>query len=423
MFADIRTASFREVEFHIADTDVSGGRRVVKHEFPQRDIPYTEDLGRKAKSFNVTGFVTGKNYQFQRDKLIEALDKEGAGILIHPIHGEIKVQCETYSYKDSWSDHGKSSFTMTFAETQDTDLVLVTEPPETVIDKLCAELESLCGDIFGANFLTNLSTLYDSALAVVGAVVGAISTVMSIATSVLDFADDITRSVLDAQAGYAGLMQTPDKLARRITAPSKRLQEANRLNRKSNSQTSSLRFGETNNRFASQTSVRIFNALIKLNADLEEQTRSNNLRNTARQIQDAKNKNAVRLLTSTYNTTTAINTALEMKFDTYASASIVRNKLFTMLDDLVLQSENFDNTDEYYQKIKDLKIKIALAIPPQGATLNDIQQISAEVDTCGLVAVFEKYGFLGDIENDFIDRNGIRHPGLISAGSELEVIS
>ena len=94
-----------------------------------------------------------------------------------------------------------------------------------------------------------------------------------------------------------------------------------------------------------------------------------------------------------------------------------------MLDDLVLQSENFDNTDEYYQKIKDLKIKIALAIPPQGATLNDIQQISAEVDTCGLVAVFEKYGFLGDIENDFIDRNGIRHPGLISAGSELEVIS
>ena len=422
MFADIRTASFREVEFHVADTDVTGGRRVVKHEFPQRDIPFTEDLGRKAKSFNVSGFVTGKNYQFQRDKLIEALDKEGTGILIHPIHGEIKVQCENYSYKDSWSDHGKSTFTMTFAETQDTELVLVTEPPETAVDKAAAELEGMVGDIFGANFLTNLSALYDSAVAVVGAVVSAVSTVMNIATSVLNFADDISRSVLDMQYGYQSAMQIPGKLKNRLTSPHKRLQEANRQNRRSNSQVSALRFGTTNNKFASQTAVRIFNALIKHQAEITEQTKSNNLRNTARQIQDAKNKNAVNILLSTYNTTTAINTAMEMKFDTLANASIVRNKLFAMLDNLVAQSENFDNTDEYYQKIKDLKIKIALAIPPAGATLNDIQQLSTEFDTCGLVAVFEKYGYLGDIENDFIDRNGIRHPGLISAGSGLEVI-
>ena len=36
---------------------MEGGRRIVMHEFPKKDIGYPEDMGRRARRFSVRGYI------------------------------------------------------------------------------------------------------------------------------------------------------------------------------------------------------------------------------------------------------------------------------------------------------------------------------------------------------------------------------
>lgn len=84
-------ASFRGVPFFVDVSDVSVGRRTVTHEYPQRDEPYTEDLGRAAREYHFAAFVYGDDCLVQAKKLRDALEKPGAATLVHPELGELQV--------------------------------------------------------------------------------------------------------------------------------------------------------------------------------------------------------------------------------------------------------------------------------------------------------------------------------------------
>ena len=64
------TASFRGVEFKVQKHDATFGRRQVVYEYPQRDTPSTEDLGRRARELSLDAYVIGEDYHLQRDRLI-----------------------------------------------------------------------------------------------------------------------------------------------------------------------------------------------------------------------------------------------------------------------------------------------------------------------------------------------------------------
>lgn len=84
-------ASFRGVPFKVEDESAGVGRRVETHEFPNRDKPYTEDLGKVTHRPTINAYVIGDDCFEQRDRLIEALNKPGPGKLIHPSYGELTV--------------------------------------------------------------------------------------------------------------------------------------------------------------------------------------------------------------------------------------------------------------------------------------------------------------------------------------------
>ena len=98
---NLRPASFRGVAFEVESHSESGGRRVELHEYPLRDTPYAEDLGKKAGKWQIEAFlVNGKSgYAERRDKLREALNASGPGTLIHPYLGELSVSVDGYSLK------------------------------------------------------------------------------------------------------------------------------------------------------------------------------------------------------------------------------------------------------------------------------------------------------------------------------------
>ena len=50
---NLRPASFRGVAFEVESHSESGGRRIELHEYPLRDTPYAEDLGKKAGKWQI----------------------------------------------------------------------------------------------------------------------------------------------------------------------------------------------------------------------------------------------------------------------------------------------------------------------------------------------------------------------------------
>jgi prophage DNA circulation protein len=97
-------ASFRAATFHVEAGSKETGRRIVMHEFPKRDLPYAEDMGRRAKTFtirayciaftqNIKGFpLYSVDYRTPRNTLLSALEALGQGNLHLPrLRGETVV--------------------------------------------------------------------------------------------------------------------------------------------------------------------------------------------------------------------------------------------------------------------------------------------------------------------------------------------
>jgi hypothetical protein len=53
---ELLPASFRGAPFFCEANSRDNGRRIIVHEFPKKDLPYAEDMGRKAKSFSIRAF-------------------------------------------------------------------------------------------------------------------------------------------------------------------------------------------------------------------------------------------------------------------------------------------------------------------------------------------------------------------------------
>jgi prophage DNA circulation protein len=105
--------------FHVDVNSRVSGRRTVLHEFPKRDTPYAEDMGRKARSFPVTGYVIGPDYQIFRELLVAALEMEGPGLLILPTllqRDTIMVQPRDYTVRETRQQGGMAEFEMNFVE-------------------------------------------------------------------------------------------------------------------------------------------------------------------------------------------------------------------------------------------------------------------------------------------------------------------
>lgn len=109
-------ASFRGVAFHVDENQTGGGRRVAPHEYPKRNTGYSEDMGRRLRSYRVRGYIVGPNYDLQMRLLQMALDADGASLLILPTQGIVEVVCQSFSSSESREEGGFVTFDMDFIE-------------------------------------------------------------------------------------------------------------------------------------------------------------------------------------------------------------------------------------------------------------------------------------------------------------------
>lgn len=118
---NLQPASYNGVPFHVDIDTKSGGRRLVPHEFPKRDTPWTEDMGRRVRRFSVVAYIiqsfdNGFDYRPNRDDLIAQLEALGPGTLIHPTLGQDVVEVDEYKITERRELGGYAEFEIQFVE-------------------------------------------------------------------------------------------------------------------------------------------------------------------------------------------------------------------------------------------------------------------------------------------------------------------
>lgn len=114
---NLQTASFRGVPFQVESDTRTVGRRNVLHVFPQRNVGAVEDLGRVVNApLSFTAYVIGLDFLAKRDRLIEALNAGGPGVLVHPLYGKLTVNAGEVQVTTSTAQGGMASFSLAFVE-------------------------------------------------------------------------------------------------------------------------------------------------------------------------------------------------------------------------------------------------------------------------------------------------------------------
>jgi|SRR5262245_49456701 len=133
---ELLPASFRGAAFHCEAGSWECGRRIVQHEFPKKDLPYAEDMGRRAVEFTVRGYciaypgnpigapVAGggqvtlyqRDYRQPRLALQRELDSGQPGVLQLPTMAPMMVVCPRYRLQEDERRGGYCVFDMQFQE-------------------------------------------------------------------------------------------------------------------------------------------------------------------------------------------------------------------------------------------------------------------------------------------------------------------
>lgn len=150
-------ASFRGVPFSVNDEDGTFGRRVQTHEFPGRDKPYTEDLGRNTRRYSLQAYVIGEDYFDKRDAVIEAVETPGPGTLIHPYYGEMSICIDgDVQVSHSGSDGRMCRITFAFVEAGELTFPTSGLATEQKLISSSSALDDAIGGAFGDYSLSGL---------------------------------------------------------------------------------------------------------------------------------------------------------------------------------------------------------------------------------------------------------------------------
>lgn len=405
-----RPASFRGVVFFVEKADSTHGRRQAVHEHAQRDVPYTEDLGRKAREFSVSGYLIGLEYQTQRDELIKACETAGPGVLVHPYRGEMTVECRGLGVGESAADGGMCMVTLTFLEAGEASYPTAKVDTVNAISTKGNAVTDAAGKGMVSDFLTTGFPAYVAeaaagSLADLGEFMAAPG--ISLAGE-LQAASDFYQQAKDLASDAFSLVQQPLQMVSRIQSLIGSVRSAFGNNSLSmltglfdRSTTSYTGSTATPSRRQQATNFTALNAYVRQAAIAEA----------------AKAAVVTQVPVVTAGGLTQISTKPTV-YDSYQSAIKVRDDLVERID---TESETTPN-DGLYVALSDLRTSVVQAVPSPDQDLARIVQYSPRETLPALLVAYRLYGDAGR-SDEIAARNSPRHPGFLIGGTPLEVLA
>ena len=118
-FAQLKPASYRGVQFGVLSGSLRFGRRNAIHEYPFRDTPWVEDMGRAARRFTIVGFLVGDDVIAQRARLLAKAETKASADgdeFVHPTGGTYKVALLDFTCVEKWNEGRYFEVTFSFME-------------------------------------------------------------------------------------------------------------------------------------------------------------------------------------------------------------------------------------------------------------------------------------------------------------------
>lgn len=376
----LQPARFRGVNFFVDSSDYSTGRRTVTHEYPFRDQPYSEDMGRKARTFSIEGYVLGDDYFTARNELLDALEKPGPGELIHPYHGTRSVAVASVRVRESTDRGGMATFSIEFEETpaQPAQPTVIPDAAGAVRDSASA-LQSAAGAEFIAKYVTDATRTESVAGMLRSATLKINNAVSTVNMAEQDLAL-MKRRITEFEDSIDSILDTPQDILDGLTGIFALVSSG---------------FGDI------------------YDFDAGERPPST----TANREIEQTNYDATQRVIQRMAVVRMALTALDEEFDSYDSAVAARSLITDLLDD---QSDTA--ADDTYPSLLQLRADLVKAIPGDDSELARLVSYTAPVSVPSLVLTHQLYGNL-DLESDLLSRNAIKNPMFVIGSRELEVLS
>lgn len=405
-----RTASFRGVEFHVESADGTYGRRQAVHEHAQRDVPYTEDMGRKAREFSLTGYAIGVDYDLQRDEIIKASEQAGPGLLVHPYRGEMTVVCRGLGVSESSTDGGMCRLTFTFLESGEASF------PSTKVDHVnaiakasnevtvVAQEECLVGYATSGYpaFVTEAARVR---IAELGEYLSAPGTFLS---DNIDAGSEFYSSARSVVSDAYDLALSPLDMVKSVTGVIGSIRSAFGSNA----------FGVLIDLFDQYASA--FSGRTSTGSRKQEAANYTAINSIVRQVALAE---AAQAAVVTEGTTTLGNgstrpVSTPTTFDSYQQAVAVRDALVDRID---AEAES-TSSDASYSTLSALRTEVVKAVPSSNAELPRLVSYAPRETLPSLLVAYQVYGDATRAD-EIAKRNAPRYPGFLIGGQSLEILA
>ncbi len=415
---ELQPASFRGVPFHVETVTRTETLHADEQVFPGRasagEAVHVEHLGAGPERFQVDAFVVGDDYHERRDALEDALRTPGAGRLVHPYRGELVVSVVgQITTSESRQRGGFARVTFACVVTESPTLRRTPDTGAIVERDLDAFLAGLAGDFeaqydgeLAEDFQASSRSVFDEAG---GALSDVYSSVLAGAGEVSDFATDVEAVARDveafASAPFTAARALITALGRITSAPERILGAALATEQRGGTVVGAL-----------MAAVR---PLIRFGEDLAAIVPSTPTREA-----EARNRDAVVQVIRGAAIGQTIRAVATLPFDSRAEAIAVRDELVEALDRLVDEGSAGGSSAsgaELYELLSSARASTVEHLSAIARRLPELTDHVVDVDAPALVIAHELYGDARR-EAEIVARNDPPTPGLIPAGTVLEVL-
>ncbi|MHB1053470.1 MAG: DNA circularization protein [Thiobacillus sp.] len=381
--------SFRGARFVVPSSDLEFGRRVQVHEYPLRDKPYAEDMGRKARRFKIEVFVDGSltadgDYMATRDALIAAIEEGGPGTLVHPWYGSLRVSLVESSVRESTRDGGRATFQLDFVEAGEAVF------PSAVV-QTARRVESAADTALEAT-QTDFEDSWD--------VAGLPGFSLAELEAELDRTlAGIERWVSGVTESIAAEIRAPANMAAALVGSIRRLADA---------------------AGAPLRAISLYGTLFDAGSSSPAVPTTTPVRR-----RQAASTSALHAAVQRGAVIEACRATSQADYPARDDAIAVRVKLMNALDD---QMEAVDPVtgapagDDVYQALAALRAAVAEDLRVRGARLPEVRNVTFGAVLPALVVAYRVHGAAAR-DAEIVDRNRIRHPGFVPGGRALEVLN
>lgn len=396
---DYRPGAFRGVPFHLKTSTSTGGRRTVLNEYPLRDEPSTEDMGRRARQYQLTLTLIGPDYMARRDRLIEALEAAGPGTLVHPFRGELYVAVlGDYSCEESTEQGGLARISVTFVEAGALPAPSAVRAQgsqgNAAADALLADAQAEFEEEFSiAGFASFVADAAADALE------GAADAIRD-AGGLSQTAGDFGRAYRRLHSGLQQLMLAPGDLAGELIGLVRSLSSLSNPLGALKAQMALFGLGDkskpaTGSGYQSPARAQV----------------ASNQSAAHRLVERAALAEAVRLAVSK-----PVATSAGIAWDSRDQAAQVRDQLLDEIDRQQLQADA-----EHYRPLAKLAAALVSEMNSHAANLRPLTRITPPATVPALLLAQRLYGDARRAD-EIVTRNRLTHPGFVPGGQALEVL-